>query len=147
MLCWACEKELRPPIPPNCIFEGVISSCWASDPNLRPDFDEIVIALSEIQRLVGQIENAAEFDEDPEDQQYNYSEANQIFQRTLRTLRGKSGGASTPATSNLRLEASTQPIPAHVLPPMGQPVITVSPTVPIHALPVQVTNPSWARVP
>ena len=107
----ASDEGLRPDIPPNCIFEDLIVSCWDKNPDSRPTFDQIVKALTQIQLLVGlpsEITNdnlsssnsstssnhsrnpsIHEDEEDLEDQQYNYKEAKQIVYATLRSTNSK----------------------------------------------------------
>lgn len=87
----ACDEDLRPNIPENCIFEGLITSCWQKNPDSRPSFTEIVEVLSRLRLLVGApsevsgIRSSFSMEEDLEDQQYNYSEAKEIFFQTIRT--------------------------------------------------------------
>ena len=81
----AVDEGLRPEIPENCILERLIRSCWDKEPDNRPDFNEIVNILSEIQKLINfDNKSAGAEEEDLEDKQYNYAEANQILHRTLR---------------------------------------------------------------
>ena len=95
----ASEQNLRPPIPPNCVVEGLISSCWDKDPDSRPTFAEIVNVLRELVALVGppsELSQSGYAEEDEtEDIQYNYSQANQIVQRTLRPTIKDRGRASS----------------------------------------------------
>ena len=51
----AATEYLRPEIPENCILEHIITHCWDSDPSRRPDFEEVIRALLEIQSYVGQV--------------------------------------------------------------------------------------------
>ncbi|GAB2251634.1 hypothetical protein Droror1_Dr00004481 [Drosera rotundifolia] len=42
-----CQKNARPPLPPNCprTLSDLIKRCWAANPERRPHFDEIVSIL------------------------------------------------------------------------------------------------------
>ena len=100
---------MRPPIPENCIFEALITSCWDKDPEKRPAFTEIVQILTELQTLVGKSHQAAE-EEDLEDQKYNYAEANVIIKTlrrcgttsTLRLAGAKSGTPDVPKSKDAK---------------------------------------------
>ena len=82
--------------------------CWDPDPAKRPDFTEIVDALSDIQLLIGvyhtapislsmSLSNNNDEDEEVEDQQYNYEKAAEILNKTLRK-RNDSHRTSSPVS-------------------------------------------------
>jgi serine/threonine protein kinase len=56
------QEGLRPTIPESCPpeFASLIKSCWATNPSLRPSFEEIVDKLS---KMMGLAEQPSEMDE------------------------------------------------------------------------------------
>ncbi|KAK6123486.1 hypothetical protein DH2020_042775 [Rehmannia glutinosa] len=55
-----CQKNARPPLPSSCptAFRRLIHRCWSSNPNKRPQFDEIVSVL---ERYAESLEQDPEF--------------------------------------------------------------------------------------
>ena len=49
----ACDENLRPKIPDDCIYKDLIELCWQHDPDVRPNFNEIVNILTQIQLKIG----------------------------------------------------------------------------------------------
>ncbi|XP_039025508.1 serine/threonine/tyrosine-protein kinase HT1-like [Hibiscus syriacus] len=55
-----CQKNARPPLPSSCplAFCHLINRCWSSNPDKRPQFDEIVLIL---ERYTESLEEDPEF--------------------------------------------------------------------------------------
>ena len=51
----AATENLRPEIPPDCLLADLIGRCWSPVPDERPDFEEIIKILTELQSAAGSL--------------------------------------------------------------------------------------------
>ena len=86
----ASKENLRPPLPKNCILGDLLTKCWDGNPDNRPEFDEIINVIIELENFVGKfnpITNEKEKDEKEEDEEElveNYKRATEITEKTLK---------------------------------------------------------------
>ena len=114
-----CDEGLRPDIPPNCIFEGLMQQCWNGDPKLRPDFTEIVEVLNQLQKLVGPYNSYEDTISEEEEAKYNYERASEILTRTLRGgTHRNSNASSNPIANPIPLNQSMNAAPNLIVSPL-----------------------------
>ena len=82
----ASRENLRPELPKNCILADILGKCWDPSPDRRPEFDEIIDVISELENFVGKFSpNEKEEKEDDEEELVeNYRKAAEITHRTLK---------------------------------------------------------------